>query len=450
MAELIKKIEVLFDLDRYEEVLKLGYENLYNSNQDQELLYSYIILSHINLNEFKKALKVADEALGRYPVTPALMFYRSKALYYLSYYQKAIKDIKDALEFQPNNPRYLEHFARILITQDRFKEAQDVILKALDLDSQNSEIKITLVSVLILLDKKKEAKRVLDEVLEKDPYNKEALDIKQRYFTPKLKSKKEILKNILFLDPFNKRIQKEIKFIKYFYIFVPFLMIAVVVLDYFLKSVHKDSSIFFILVLITGMIGSKDWRLNIPFLAVIFTLERYFGVKNYTILENIFYIFAEAFIFHMLFSSFYMLLSYLIMKLKEIVKQQKKSKINPVFYFLFIAPFEKHEEIDSVLLKKYYKNMFFLIPLTLFLFYLYNFYFQYQFFKVIVVILFAITLMISIKNFWITVSFVFVALLIAEEFTCKSCFENIISSLLVAVFFWVLYNLFRRFGWMKD
>ncbi len=450
MADLIKKIEILFDLDRYEDVLKLGYKHLYNSDQNRELIYSYLILSHINLNQFEKALQISDEAVFEYPANSSFIYYRSKALYYLSSYKKALKDIKKVLELEPNNPRYLEFYARVLITQDRFKEAKDVILRALESDAQSSDIKITLVTVLILSDNKKEAQRVLNEVLKEDPNNKEALDIKQRYFTSELKSKGEILKNMLFLDPFDKRVQNEMKFVKYFYIFVPVLMIAVIVSEYFLKNFHKDISIFPVIFVFVGVIGSRDWRLNVPYLATVFALERFYGTKDYDALNSIFFIFFQTLIFHLLFRVFYIVSYYASVYLKEKLRLQKKRGTNVVFYLFFIAPFEKNEEVDEVLLRRYYTIVPFLIVLTLVLLYLYNFYFKYTALKSVVIILFMITSVISMKNFWINIVFVFFSLLIINEFTCKSCSEYFMLSFLISVSLLVPYNLFRRLGWMRD
>jgi tetratricopeptide (TPR) repeat protein len=231
-----KKLNVLFDLQKYKDVLELAYENLYNNELERELLYEYIILSHINLEEYHKALEISEEALGIYPSFSIFLYFRSKSFYYISSYKNAIDDIEEALNIEPNEPRYLAHFARILLFQNEYIKAKEIIERALEIDSSVSEYHLTLAIVLYMLDGERVAKEIVDEVLTKEPHNLQALEIKRKYFTPKLKEQKSLLKNFLFLNPFDKESQKDIKFIKYYYIFLPPLMGLVLFLSYLLQS----------------------------------------------------------------------------------------------------------------------------------------------------------------------------------------------------------------------
>jgi len=271
LDSLEKRAEVLFELDKYEEVLTLAYENLYTVEADKELLYNYIIISHLNLQEFSKALKVCDEALGVYPSSSIFFYLRSKSYYNISSYKNAIQDIKEALEIEPNFAKYLAHYSRILLFQNEFTKAKELIEKALEIDATETEYHLTLAMILYMQNDEKTANEIVDKVLEKEPHNIAALDIKQKYFTKKLKEKKSILKNLLFLDPFDKESQLDIKFIKYYYKFLPPLMGFVLFLTYLLQSSRREfgflEPICFMGFVVLGILGSKDWRLNFPFIA---------------------------------------------------------------------------------------------------------------------------------------------------------------------------------------
>ena len=280
MDNIERKLDVLFELGKYREVLELGYETLYSSKSDKELLYQYIILSHMNLEEYHKALEMCEEALGEYPSTSAYLYLRSKNFYYISSYKKAISDIEEALQISSNEPQYLAHFAKVLLMENNYIQAKEMIERALELDSSVSEYHLTLAVVLYMLDGQKVAREIVDDVLAKEPHNLQALDIKQKYFTSKLKEKKSLLQNLLFLNPFDKENRESIRFIKFYYKFVPIMMLGSVLFSYFVQSGILNGSLFvvlsFMIFVIVGIIGSNEWSLNLPY--IFFTLE----LNNYT------------------------------------------------------------------------------------------------------------------------------------------------------------------------
>ena len=449
MDNIEKKLDVLFELEKYREVLELGYETLYSSKVEKELLYQYIILSHMNLEEYHKALEMCEEALGEYPGTSAYLYLRSKNFYYISSYKKAISDIEEALAISPNEPQYLAHFAKVLLMENNYIQAKEMIERALELDSSESEYHLTLAVVLYTLDGEKVAREIVDEVLAKEPHNLQALDIKQKYFTSKLKEKKSLLQNLLFLDPFDKESQKDIKFIKYYYMFVPPLMAFVLFLTYLLQSQRREFGFLepfvFVGFVVLGTLGSKDWRLNVPFIATLVSFDAYFNLGKHGIsFGEVFYIAFQAVLFQFVFMGVYKLWRALKYKFETKLEQQQNSSKNPILFFLFIAPFESYEEVDTKAMRTYYTRIPALVLLSLVLMYIYNFYFQGIYFKIFLVVLFFITAILSVRNFLFALLYIFITILLINKFACDGLVWCFVGALMLTPFFQGIYHLTRK------
>lgn len=450
MDNLEKRIEVLFDLDKYEEVLPLAYENLYAKDIDKELLYNYIIISHLNLKEFKKALEVCDEALGEYPSSSVFFYLRSKNYFNISSYKNATKDIKEALELEPNFAKYLAHYAKILLFENELTQAKKTIEKALEIDANETEYHLTSAMILYVLDDEKMAHAIVDKVLEKEPHNISALDIKQKYFTKQLKEKKSILKNLLFLDPFDEENQKDIKFINYYYKLLPPLMVFVLSLTYLLQSSRKEFGFLepfcFIGFAVLGTLGSKDWRLNIPFIATLVSFDAYYNLGSRGIsVGEMFYIVFQAILFHFVFKGVFVLFKSFKYKFTTRLEQQQNNNRNPLIYFLFKAPFENYEVIDSKMMKHYYTIIPVLIVTTLLLIYIYMYHYEHLYFRVFLTLLFIYTGIKSFKVFWILVLYIFSVILITNSFQCDSCLWTLFASIFGAFAFVIPYNVTRKF-----
>ena len=444
-----KKLNVLFELEKYKEVLELGYETLYTSEVEKELLYQYIILSHMNLEEYQKALTMCDEALGEYPNIGTFFYLRSKTLYIISSYKKAFSDIQEALAIEPNEPRYLAHYAKLYLTQDNYIRAKETIEKALEIDSTQAEYHLTLAMVLYMLDGQKVAREILDDVLAKEPHNIEALTLKQKLFTSKLKEKKSLLQNLLFLDPFDKENQKEIKFIQHYYKFMLPLMSLVILLSYLLQAYRKEFAFLEPVVyggfIVAGLLGSKDWRLNTPFIATIVSFDAYFNLGSRGIdFGEFFYIVFQAVLFQFVFMGAYTLFSLLKHKFETKLEQQQNSSKNPILFFLFIAPFESYEEVDTKAMRAYYTRIPALVLLSLVLMYIYNFYFQDFYFKIFLVVLFFITAILSVRNFLFALLYIFITVLLINKFACDGVVWCIVGALMLTSFFQAIYYLTRK------
>ncbi|MEN4054209.1 tetratricopeptide repeat protein [Sulfurimonas sp. NWX79] len=327
MEKIENKIETLFELERYSDVLELAYEHLYSSDADKERLYEYIILSHMNLSQDKKALSRCDEALKLYPSSFVFLYLKAKTLYHLSQYKKANKCVKQVLQFSPNHTQSLNLYARILLQQNDFKEAHSAIQKALEIDSNISEYQLTLVLVLMMLDKKKQANEVVQNVLTDDPHNIEALHLKQKLFATTPKHKERLLRSILFLDPFDTQSQKDLKFLRFYYKTVPFIMVLVLMLTYYLQSNYPKysnyDSLHIVLIVIVGMVGSYDWRINIPFLAAILTINSYYLSSGGFELSELIGIFILSPITHFILKVFMTLLRVGKYRVEEAIEWMK-------------------------------------------------------------------------------------------------------------------------------
>ena len=93
------------------------------------------------------------------------------------------------------------------------------------LDSNNLDFHTAYALILFELDQGKKAKEIILMTLEKDPFHQRALDINQGIFTSKLSEKKSILKGLLSKNPFDKDYQKNLKFIHFYYRYIPILML---------------------------------------------------------------------------------------------------------------------------------------------------------------------------------------------------------------------------------
>ena len=455
-SDIEKRLEILFELEKYEEVLALAYENLQNVEINQELLYQYTILSHLNLQEYTKSLEMCNEALGTYPSEAVFLYFKSKAYGYMDAYKKALEESQKALEIEPNEPRYLAQHAKILFIQDKTAQAKELIEKALEVDATNSEYHLLHARILYYIgDDKKIARGIVEDILAIEPHNEEALEIKQKYFTSKLKEKKSILKNLLFINPFSEESQKDIKFIKFYYRYIPFLMGVVILISYLLQS-HRHQFSFlepvaFISFAIVATIGSNDWRFNLPFIATIIGFDAYFNLGSRGIdFGEIFYILFMATIFQFVFIGVFLLFKGLKYSLSVKLQQQKNNQRNPLLFFLFLAPFEKHEEIDYKAMYNYYTRVPLLMLFSLVLIYFYIFYVQEFYFKIVLIVLFSVVATMSARNLLFTWIYLLSVLVLINRFECNGIFSCMFTALFLSLVFPMLYNFIRSMKWMKN
>jgi len=313
LSDIVKRLEVLLELEKYQEILTLSYDNLYRKEVEQSSIYEYIIIAHLNLGNYKKAIEVIDDVLGKYPQKSQYLYYRSLAYNSILDNKKAISDIQNALTHDPNNADYLYLFAILLFMQNRFIESKKQIENALSIDARKSEYHLLLAKILYELDAKKIASNIVDEILSKEPHNIEALEFKQEFFSKNLIEKKDILKQQLLLKPLDKKSQREIKFIEFYYKYLPWIMglfIAFSYLTYWYLDQFYFLKIFLLIgFLIIATISSVDWRLNIPFIAVVIGFGIFADIKDQNIkTEDYLYIVVLSIVLHFIFLSVYKLI----------------------------------------------------------------------------------------------------------------------------------------------
>lgn len=280
MDNVEKKLEVLFALEKYEDVLKLAFENIYKSEMDELLFYNYIVVSHINLGNYDKALELCNEAIGIYPDEAFLFQLRAKIHLNSEKFKLAQTDIDNSLVLNPNDAKSYFIKARVYLENRNVVDAKKTIDKALEIDTSNLDFHILNAMILYMLDGEKVAKEIIDEVLQKDPNNIKALDVKQNFFTSNLHAKKSILMNLLFLNPFEKSHQADLKFIQNYYRYIPVSMVIVATLSFLLHTNRAEygflASFLPWLIIFIALIGSNDWRFNFPFLATMIGINIYF------------------------------------------------------------------------------------------------------------------------------------------------------------------------------
>jgi tetratricopeptide (TPR) repeat protein len=421
-VDITQKIETLFDLERYTQCIELCMKHLYSSEVELHTIYNYLIFSHYNQKDYDKSLKFVNLAISDYPDIDTFLYTKALVLVALNKPKQALSYIKKALSSDSQNAKYYAIYAQILMNLKNSKLAKEMIEKAIELDSNNLDFHTAYALILYELDQGKKAKEIILMILEKDPFHQRALDIKQGIFTSKLSEKKSILKGLLSKNPFDKDYQKDLKFIHFYYRYIPILMLFTIGLSYLFHSYRKEFGFLefwgTLLFFIVGTIGSRDWRFNIPFIAIMIAINMYFTRASTASYIGIL-ILAPSLSYMMLGLSYFIEASY--QNLKEKNKLLKKNNINRLTYFIYQYPFEEDKKIDTKALKNYYISIMILIVTSLILFYLYpqmsN---EYKFLKIPLIISFLIVAVMSAKNFLITLLYTFLTIMIINNFDCNN------------------------------
>jgi len=370
-----EKIEILFDLEKYNDVIALCVENLYKVNSDKLTLFFYLVFSLIQTQEFKKASQFCDEARKEFPGSDIFVYLNSVIALHDDNFDDATQLINQALQMEPNNAIYYAHYCRILLKSNDFMSAKKMIDRALNLESTNLDYQFLNVVLLYKLDRKKDPEKILENILQKDPHHEGALYFKQTFFISKLNDKKQVLKGLLQTKPFDLDYQREINFIKFYYRYIPLLMLLSFALSYLVfdnRSVYGYlKPISMVLFYIVGIIGSQDRRFNLPFILIQLFIVTYLTNRGgMEISDGIGILFHSFFIF-LWFLGTYHPFKHWILIFKQKSHKKKKNNQNRVVYFLVTYPFEKNGVIDPKALTTYYLSMAFLLPISLYLIFLY-------------------------------------------------------------------------------
>ncbi len=446
MDRFIEKLKVLFDLDKYDEVIKECMDNIYKKDRDKESIYAYLILSFLNKKDYKKADEFCKDALGEFPSSSVFYYYHSKTILYgFKSKEEAKEQILKALSLSPQTAIYHGQLCRVLAEQNRFVEAKEAINRALELDSTDLDLHIANAFCIYYLDGESVAKKIIDEVLAKDPHHEMALDIKQSLFTSKLKQKKSILKELLLKNPFKKSYQKDLKFIQFYYRYIPALMLLTIGLSYVLNSQRAQFGFLetpsMILFLIVAIIGSHDWRLNIPFIAVLYGINIHFtNLGGIEISDVLAIVFLAPIFSYAMYAGFFLFKGIKI----EFIKKVQEVK-NPVSYFLVTYPFEKNGRLDKQALKSFYVYTTLLMLGSLCIFYMYpELKEQFGFLKYALIAMFFVIATLGAKNFGMNLIYIFVTLIVIKPSNAQDLGITLIAALFASVIFLTIKNLIRK------
>ena len=326
METILKRAEVLFDLQKYDELIALAYEHLYREEEIEGVLYAYIIAAHFNREACDEALRVCDEALQHYPNDPHYLYFKSKALLCLNRHNEALEVMEAVLRAAPNDPEYLRHHAEILFWKGRYFRAKEEVERALAHESGDAASHLLLARILYMIGGEHVAREIVDDVLAREPHNEEALIVKKELFTSTLAEKLKFADTLLLLNPFDKESQKELRFTRWYYRYIPWLMVTVTVGHSLwaegygtgLTWLHSLVAVSFFAV---ATVGANDWRFNMVFIGVNMLLSLYAQHHTVTPAET-----AGAVLFgvlaHFLFRVFYIYTEWLIRWVISLVKEK--------------------------------------------------------------------------------------------------------------------------------
>lgn len=442
-----QKVETLFELAKYKDIITLCVEKLYHQEEDQEFLYSYLILSLINTKEYKKAFEYTQEALIKYPSSSVYMYFCSIVELFLKEYLKAINHIKKALELEPNNASYYSHFGQIFIEVKEYEDALKILNKALTITPSDLEIQAQKALVLYMLNYERESKALIQNILQEDPHHEYALHLEQSLFTKKLKQRHSILKNLLSRNPFNKHFQNDIKFINFYYKFIPMSMIVIAILFYFsyLENISFLRHFAIFAFFIFSIIGSQDYRFNIPFIALFLGLSSYFtSIPHKFLFQDGIGVFIMSCIYHwFMFTLFHLIDTYWYL--------MRKHGLKGIIKLTFTYPFIRYGKLDFQAFKNYYTLFLFAMLCSLFLFYMYpNFQSSIEHLKAYLIFIFFLIATYSTKNFLVSIFYIFSTLLITQEEASKNIGIYFFLACLLTPLFFTCRRFIRKILWKKS
>lgn len=273
MSEMINKIEVLYNLKRYEEVLSSATPLIASSSEDLFEAYQYIIMALASLERYDEALGFADKALSHMPNEAIFLYFKSLVLYDMHKPKQALELIKQVLSIEPNRGTYHHLHAKILVVLSRYVEAKRAIDKALSLESTNPDFELTHAMILYYLDNTSLACELITNILSRHPNHTETLSLKSKICESNLGRKASLLKNILFHSPFSTDTKEEYESIRLYYQIAP-LMMGI----YLTHALGAKIELWNALPHATGILFLlstyiwRDWRLAMVFYIFVFIL----------------------------------------------------------------------------------------------------------------------------------------------------------------------------------
>jgi tetratricopeptide (TPR) repeat protein len=222
----IEKIDYLYEIQRYHQVVELGMKYLYTEHEFKEYLYSKIIEAYMGLEMYDKAESLSKEALSKFPTYEYYHALLAKVYLIRMNYFKAIEQINKAIKLSPNEAYLFYMKAVILNDKNDYKDARKFIEKALEYES-NNVMYLNIYSTILYNIGDKKYKKVLDDILAIDPNNTDAIYLKGLESESFLKKQDGFLK-ALKINPFSDTYKEAFKNNKRdMYIFISSMILAI-------------------------------------------------------------------------------------------------------------------------------------------------------------------------------------------------------------------------------
>lgn len=273
MSDIAKRLDVLYELKRYEELLHVSIPLCASHDEEGMSAYHYTILTLIALERLEEALQAIAKALEQFPLEVHFLYFHAFVLFKQDRLKEALSCVKELLFHEPNHGAYHHLHAQILVELSRYVEAKRAIDKALALDAHNADFLLTLAIITYDLGNTPIACEIVTAILASDPHHAGALHLHSTLGTSNLFEKSNVLRKILFRNPFDVEGKERLESIKRYYALAPALMFAFLLyalgehFDMWEKSPHTSG-----VLLLLSLYVWRDWRLSLPFFVLCFAL----------------------------------------------------------------------------------------------------------------------------------------------------------------------------------
>jgi hypothetical protein len=178
-SPLLTRAELLCELGRHEEVLKLLMPVLDNLDPAVQGCRCCVFAMQ-SLKRHNDAVALVELALARHPGEPDLLIMYASVLGFVGMYKKALEQSELALALDPEDPQYHYFRAFNLHKLDQNRDALESAETAVELEPENVKYRTFLATLEYLLDNNKRAEVLINGVLQDDPRNVDALSLKGR------------------------------------------------------------------------------------------------------------------------------------------------------------------------------------------------------------------------------------------------------------------------------
>lgn len=171
---LLHKQRLLYELGRYEELLKLAQHHLADPATEPQI-FSYAAQAAVQLQEFARAQTILRQGLAVNPGSTTLRAVQISLLNHLELYRDALAAAKDALVLDPESDAVWYLQSVTYYNQHDLNAAESSILKALSLDPLDIDYLAHHASILWGMDRNDQARQLVLEGLAQQPDHAELL-----------------------------------------------------------------------------------------------------------------------------------------------------------------------------------------------------------------------------------------------------------------------------------